>query len=196
MSSPHQVARGIVSGLHRDLAVDDPLAPGSRLQLSDVVATDAALDAQISGGPLLNVAGQVVGLSFAASYQGRSLPLAVSTVGLPSEIDKMVKTGHLLLPSLGLEGLDLSPEEGALRGLPVGTLVQSVASGGPAERAGIRAGDVLLQIDDVRLDPTHPLGEVVRTRLAPSQRITVTLARGSSSTQVVLILGQEHPACS
>ncbi len=195
LSSQASVTRGIVASLHRTQEVGDPLQ-GRTVEVSDTIQTDAAIGPANAGGPLLNVGGQVVGLTIAARSAGQEVGFAVSTAGLQPEVEQMVQTGQLVVASLGLQTSDLGPEQAALRGMPVGALVRGVSAGGPAALAGLRAGDVITQLDELKLDAAHPVAQVLRTRYRPSQRVTVTYSRAGASSQVQLTLSGSHPRCA
>jgi len=76
------------------------------------------------------------------------------------------------------------------------TRLVAVDKNGPAAAAGLQPGDVITQLDDVRLDSAHPLALLLRTRFHPNQRVTVTYSRGGASTQAELTLASQHPTCS
>jgi putative serine protease PepD len=194
LSDHRSVTRGIVSALHRTATVSSPAGSGDS-QLANVIRTDAGIDPSMSGGPLLNTGGQVVGVTMAGVNQSQPVAFALSAGDLQPGIDQIVQTGQLIVPSLGAQVVDVSADEATLKGGPVGARVSGVASGGPAERAGLRTGDVIVQLDDQRLDDAHPLPQVLRSRFKPDQRVTVTYVRGSGSSQLQLTLRGEHPAC-
>jgi len=187
--------RGIISGLHRTVAVDDPVDAARTDHLSDTLRTDAAIDQSSSGGPLLNVNGQVVGVYVAATSAREPVGFAIGSNDVQPEIEQILSTGQLALPWLGLESTVLGSGDAALQGLVPGSLVRSVIAGSAAEQAGIKAGDVVTQLDSYKLDDAHPLPQVLRAQFKPSQRVTVTLWRAGSSTQVELTLGSQHPTC-
>lgn len=188
-------AKGSVSGLHRTQAATGnvPRGPSS---YSDVIQTDAAIDAGSSGGPLLNVGGQVVGVSMAGGGSASPYGFAISSGSVQSEVEQVVSTGQLVVADLGVESTDLSPEEAAIRSLPPGSLVTAITSGSPAEAAGLRVGDLLTQLDDNKLDAAHPLASVLRARYRPAQRPTVTYVRSGGTNQVEVTLRGGHPRCT
>lgn len=196
ISPRYIVSRGLVTGIHRSLSVPSPVDLASPLTLSDTIQTDVPIDSGNSGGPLLNVAGQVVGIDLAAGPAEHPTTLALSGAAVRPEVDEIVRTGQLVVPSLGAVTTDIGPYDSILRGVPQGALVRSVTAGGPAEADGIHAGDVIVQIDDAIVDGAHPLGVVLRTRFSPSQRVVVTVARGGSTTQLQLTLTGAQPQCA
>jgi S1-C subfamily serine protease len=191
----HSVARGIISAIHRDITVSDPLRPTRDLALSGTVQTTAPMTTGTSGGPLLNVAGQVVGVSVVALSGGDRVSFALSSVSIQPPLEQIVQTGQLIVPSVGATYTDLDTATAALRELPPGGLIRSVEPGGPADRAGIRPGDVVTQLNELRVDSAHPLGELLRAQLKPSQRVAVTFWHNGASSQVQLVLVGEHPSC-
>ena len=72
----------------------------------------------------------------------------------------------------------------------------AVDSTGPAAAAGLQPGDVITQLDDVKLDAAHPLRLLLRSRFHPNQRVTVTYSRASAVAQVQLTLAGQHPTCA
>ena len=194
--APHNsLTAGVVSALHHSVTVADPVSLISTRQLADTIETDAAIDAGNSGGPLLNVAGQVVGINVAATADGAPLSFAINAADVQAEVEQIIRDGQLVLPDLGVQSQGLAPQEAALRGLPAGSLVTGVATGGPAAQAGIQEGDVLLQVDEVKVDEAHPLNQVLATRFRPLQRVTVTIQRLAQQSQLEVTLGRAHPHC-
>lgn len=188
------VRRGIVSAVHRAVSVPAS-AGGGEMQLGNVIETDAAIDAPISGGPLLNSGGQVVGLTMAGISQSGPIGFAVPASDAQPEVEQIVQSGQALVASLAAQTVRVSSDEATIRGGAAGARVTGVMPGGPAERAGLKPGDVIVQLDDQRLDDAHPLAQVLRSRFKPNQKVTVTYSRGGSSSQVQLTLRGEHPAC-
>jgi S1-C subfamily serine protease len=194
VSDRHGVARGVIGALHGMVPVTVGWGPGET-QMSNVIETDTPVDAGASGAPLLNVGGQVIGLTMAAMSRGRPVSFALPAGDLQPEIEQIVQGAGLMVPSLGAGTVDVSADAAAIRGGVAGARVSTVDTGGSADRAGLRAGDVITQLDDQRLDDAHPLAQMLRTRFRPDQRVTVTYARGGSTGQVQLTLVGDHPAC-
>jgi S1-C subfamily serine protease len=102
----------------------------------------------------------------------------------------------VIVSSLGATSTDLSPELASLSGLAVGSQLVTLDKGGPAASAGLQPGDVITQLDDVKLDASHPLRLVLRSRFHANQRVTVTYSRGGASSQAQLTLTGQHPTCT
>lgn len=190
------VSRGVVTALHKRASIAGPVASASTATYADSIQTDAAIGRGGSGGPLLNAGGQVVGVSVLASVAGDPVTFALASNTVQPGVQQILQSGRLQMPGLGVQVEDLGPEDVALRGLPLGSLVLQVDRGGPADLAGIKAGDVITQLDATRVDAAHPLSLVLQTEFRPSQRIQVSYNRSSSSSQVQLTLQREHPTCA
>ncbi len=187
------VAPGYVSALHRVAEARDPLNIGHMIQFSDTIQTNVAIDDGTSGGPLLNIQSQVVGIAMVSPATLAGFGLNVADV--QDDIQQILTTGKVVVSSMGATTTDVTAEGAVLNGLPEGSQVVTVIPGGPAASAGLRAGDVITQLDDVRIDAAHPLSLLLRSRFHPNQRVTVTYSRGASSTQAELTLTAQHPSC-
>ena len=183
-----------VSAMHRLNSVKDPVNLGGSLQFSDTIQTSAPFDGGTSGGPLLNVGSQVVGIAMESDVTRAGFALNVADV--QDDVQQILQTGQVVVPSLGATTSDVSSEVAALGGVPQGSQIVSVDKGGPASGAGLKASDVITQLDDVRLDSAHPLSLLLRSRFHANQRVTVTYSRNGASTQTELTLTTQHPTCS
>lgn len=189
------VTPGYVSAMHRVTSARDPVNAGHTLEFSDTIQTDVSIDDGTAGGPLLNVSSQVVGIAMAASVT-EVAGFGLNVADIQDDVQQILSTGQVVVASLGATTGDVTPAEAALEGLPEGAQVVTVAKGGPAAAAGLQAGDVITQLDDVKLDSAHPLSLLLRSRFHTGQRVTVTYTRNGSSTQAELTLTGQHPTCS
>jgi len=187
------VTRGIVRALHLPVTIADPTAPGRSIQVSDTIQTDAAIDTDTAGGPLLNVGGQVIGV--AMQGEGTSASYGLNTADIQDDVQQILQNGQVTMPWLGATTSDLSAQMAALQKLPQGSLVQAVSAAGPAAGAGLQAGDVITALDEVQLDAAHPLALLLRSQFHIDQRVTVTYSRAGTSSQVQLTLAGQHPTC-
>jgi S1-C subfamily serine protease len=187
------VTPGYVSAMHRVVSVRDPLNAAQMLSFSDTIQTNAAIDGATAGGPLLNVQGQVIGVAMESASSGAGFGLNVADI--QDDVQQMLQTGQVAVPSVGATTTDVTPESAALSGLPEGSQVVVLDKAGPAAAAGLQAGDVITQLDDVRIDAAHPLSLLLRSRFHANQRVTVTYSRNGSSTQAELTLSARHPSC-
>ncbi len=187
------VARGIISALHRPVKVTDPVASDQSVEISDTIQTDAVIDPGTAGGPLLNVGGQVIGVSMAA--QASSGGFGLNTADIQDDVQQILSSGQLVVASMGATSAVLTQQSAALIGSREGSRLAAVDKVGPAATAGLKPDDVITQLDDITVDTAHPLPLLLRSRFHPNQRVTVTYTRGNTSTQVQLTLVGAHPAC-
>ena len=188
------ITPGHVSAMHRVASVRDPVNAARSLEFSDTIKTDAAIDDGTSGGPLLNVNSQVVGVAIGSA--GSPAGFGLNVADIQDVVQQILSSGQIVVASIGAATADVTAETAALNGLPEGTQVVTVDKTGPAATAGLKAGDVITQVDDVKIDASHPLTLLLRSRFHPNQRVTVTYTRGTSSTQAELTLASQHPTCS
>jgi len=189
------VTPGYVSSLHRPAVVTESGTQRS-VEISDTVQTTTAIGAGTAGGPLLNVGGQVVGV--AMQSEGSSAPsgFGLNVADIVDDVQQILSTGQVVVSSLGATSTDMTQQAAALAGLPEGSQLITVDKGGPADAAGLQPGDVITQLDDVKLDAAHPLRLLLRSRFRPDQRVAVTYSRAGASTQVQLTLAGQHPVCA
>ncbi len=187
------VSPGYVSAMHRVASARDPVNLGRTLQFSDTIQTNVAIDDGTSGGPLLNVSSQVVGVAMASPSELAGFGLNVADI--QDDVQQILSTGQVVVASIGATSADVTPESAVLGGIPVGAQLLAIDRGGPAALAGLQSGDVITQLDDVRIDAAHPLSLLLRSRFHANQRVTVTYTRGGSSTQAELTLVGQHPPC-
>lgn len=183
------VTTGIVSALGRSIR-----SPSGDT-LSDLIQTDAAINPGNSGGPLLNAAGQVVGINTAILADAQNVGFALSIDSITSIIDDL-QAGREVAnnrPVLGVETLDvaaLDPSVAQRFSITAtsGAFVQKVQEGSGAETAGLQAGDVIVQVDGSRIRTAADVGQVVRSK-RPGDTIEVTVEREGEETTVRATLG-------
>jgi len=187
------ITPGYVSAMHRVTSARDPVNFGHTIQFSDTIQTSVVIDDGTSGGPFLNVSSQVIGIAMASGTEPQGFGLNVADV--QDDVQQILATGQVVVASVGATTSDITPESSTLGGLPEGAQLLSVDKAGPAAAAGLQAGDVITQIDDVKVDSAHPISLLLRSRFHANERVTVTYTRGGSSTQAELTLTSQHPTC-
>jgi S1-C subfamily serine protease len=188
------ITPGYVSAMHRVASSRDPVNLGRTLQFSDTILTNAPIDGGSSGGPLLNVGSQVVGIVMESP--ATTTGFALNVADIEDDVQQILSSGQIVVASIGAATADVTPDRTVLNGIPEGSQVVSVDKAGPAGAAGLQVGDVITQLDDVRIDAAHPLSLLLRSRFHPNQRATVTYSRAATSTQAELTLSGQHPACT
>jgi S1-C subfamily serine protease len=193
MGSPlgfeNSVTEGIISGVNRQI-------PGSARQghpLVDLLQTDAAISPGNSGGALVDGSGKLVGINEAyipPSAGAVSLGFAIPAATVQDVADQLIATGHARHPYLGLTIAQVTPNIAAALHLPVnaGVLVQAVAAGGPADKAGIRPGDVITEFNGTSTPTVEDLYGALR-KTNPGDSATVQIHRGNDTRTVTLTLG-------
>jgi len=144
---------GVVSNLGRSIEEDTGVV------LNDIIQTDAAINAGNSGGPLLNTAGQVVGINVAIASNAENIGFAISTDTAIQVVQSLITEGKVIRPWLGVAVTTVTSTIQQYYNLSVnaGALITSVTSGSPADKAGLRAGDVITKVDDENISTAAEL---------------------------------------
>lgn len=142
----HTVTTGVVSGLGRGITAGS-LFEGYVERLDDVIQTDAAINPGNSGGPLLNSAGQVIGVNVAIAA-GENIGFAIPINVIKAAIENFEQTGRFTRPFLGVRYRMIGRDLALLNEVPQGAYVVEVVSGSAAEIAGIKAGDIITKFDE------------------------------------------------
>jgi 2-alkenal reductase len=184
------VTVGVVSAMGR--SVDS----GNNYQMDDMIQTDAAINHGNSGGPLVNLAGQVIGINTLvirgnAADQAEGLGFAVSANTVRAVSDQLIAQGFVARPYMGISWGLVTPDVAQNNGLAVewGIFIRSVGPGSPAEQAGIQAGDILTQMGDIPLNGNQPFINTL-LKFSVGQEVPVTLVRGSDTLTVTVRLGE------
>ena len=141
------VTLGIVSALGRTIHTQ---ASGS---FYDMIQTDAAINSGNSGGPLINLKGEVVGVNQAIVRQAEGVGFASSASAVVPVIHSLIEYGRVVRPLIGFSGQTLTPAIANQMNLNIseGVIVTSIQKSGPAYQAGIRSGDIVIKIDDLSI---------------------------------------------
>ncbi|HYM49808.1 MAG TPA: trypsin-like peptidase domain-containing protein [Candidatus Limnocylindrales bacterium] len=192
LGQQNSVTTGVISALNRSIQVPDPLT-GSTETILNAIQTDARINPGNSGGPLLNSAGQVIGINFALeqAQAGPGLGFALDGDAARDVATQLIQTGHVNQPYLGLSYQPVDETTAATYNLQVGALVTGVTPGSPADHAKIRVNDMIVQFNGQTIDDTHPLKDVLR-QSHPGDQVTVTIKRGGQTLTVQVTLGT-HP---
>lgn len=166
------VSVGVVSGLSRSITASDRM--GNVEALDQLIQTDAGINSGNSGGPLLNLAGEVVGVNVAMADGAENIGFALSSNSVKSIVESVQKTGKIVRPYLGVRYVAINEEIKEKNNLSIdyGVLVQrgagagdlAVIPGSPADKAGIMENDIILEIDGIKLTDEQSLASVIRTK--------------------------------
>ncbi|MDQ5901121.1 MAG: hypothetical protein QG600_699 [Patescibacteria group bacterium] len=144
------VTTGVISGLGRGITAGS-VYEGFIEQLDNVIQTDAAINPGNSGGPLLNSSGQVVGVNTAVSQNGQNIGFALPINTIKDSMNNFNATGQFNRPFLGVSYRMIDEELALQTALPEGAYIQTVVKDSSAEKAGVKEGDIITEIDGQKL---------------------------------------------
>ena len=178
------VTSGIISGLHREI----PGSASSSQSLVDLIQTDAAISPGNSGGAVVNGRGEVIGISEAyipPSTGAVALGFAIPAATAVKVADQLREDGTADHAFIGLGLAEITEPIANELGLPDtrGALALSVQEGGPAAKAGMRAGDVIRRLDGEEVASPEDLLAALRSK-SPGQTVTVEFRRGTETQEV------------
>ena len=142
------VTKGVISGLGRGITAGN--VTGAE-KLDDVIQVDAAINLGNSGGPLFNSSGEVIGVNVAVSSNGQSIGFALPINIVKQSVNNFRNTGEFDRSYLGVAYKIVTKQLAEANKIPVGNYVQLVVSGSPAEKAGIKEGDIIVEIDGQKI---------------------------------------------
>ncbi len=156
----NSVSVGVVSGLVRDIYARE----GFRVErLEGMIQTDAAINLGNSGGPLLNLKGEVIGINTATDVFADNIGFAIPVNQVKRSVDSVIEHGRIMVPFLGIRYMMITDSE-----LVEGAIISSedprippVEEGSPAEEAGFQEGDIITAFDDNPINMENPLWEVI-----------------------------------
>jgi serine protease Do len=182
----HTVTMGIVSAKSRAIGAGP---------YDDFIQTDASINPGNSGGPLFNARGEVIGINTAINASGQGIGFAIPSDDLRAVLPQLLDQGYVARGSLGVAVQPIDADMAKALGLAdtKGALVGDMEKGGPAEKAGIREGDVILSVAGTRVDRAQDLPRIV-ARYAPGATVVVEVSRRGSTERLDVELGRlEEP---
>ena len=190
------VTSGIISGLGRPVtAASSEL--GSRVEsLTDLLQTDAAINPGNSGGPLINMAGQVIGINTAIAADAQGIGFAIPINAARGLIRGVIANGTVAKAYVGVQYVAITPDIRTQYDLSVkqGALVRAsgnnsaVVSGSPADKAGVKDGDIITKVNDKVVGEQGGFGSLV-AEFMPGEKIELTIIRDGKERQISLTLG-------
>jgi serine protease Do len=191
------VSVGVISGLQRTITAGGAGFGSETIQ--GVIQTDAAINPGNSGGPLLNLKGEVIGINTAIVSGAQNIGFAIPINQAKRDIESVKKTGSIKAPYLGVRYLMVTEEMAKKQnlGASYGALVRGTADGpgvipdSPAAKAGVLAEDIILEVDGVRVDADHPLGNLIQ-KYSIGDTITLKVLRGKETLTLKATL-EERP---
>lgn len=177
------VTKGIVSGVNRRLVAGTRTATEV---IEGAIQTDAAINPGNSGGPLIDLRGEVVGVNTAISENAQSLGFALPINVAKQAVESVKRTGKIVRPWIGVRYVQIDKELAEQNQLPqpYGVWIQpgnassdpAIIPDSPAQKAGLKEKDVILEVNSQKLDENHSLSSVV-TRFAPGDVLELKISR-------------------
>jgi serine protease Do len=192
----HTVTMGIISAKSRTIGAGP---------YDDFIQTDASINPGNSGGPLFNLLGQVIGINTAINPNGRGIGFAIPSDALKDVLPQLVSTGHVARGRIGvgIQPVDSSMAKALGMEKAKGALVGEVEPEGPAAKAGIAEGDVIVGVEKDEVAHANELPRLV-ARHAPGTKVTLRVLRDKNVRNVDVTLdalrdngdgrGKEGPA--
>ncbi|MBI4058233.1 trypsin-like peptidase domain-containing protein [Candidatus Gottesmanbacteria bacterium] len=146
----HTVTTGVISGLGRGITTGSPFE-GFVERLDNVIQTDAAINPGNSGGPLLGSGGQVIGVNTAIASSGQNIGFAIPINVVKDALENFNQTGQFSRPFLGIKYKSIDKKLALLNDVPEGAYIVEVVSGSPAEKSGLKRGDIIININNQRI---------------------------------------------
>ncbi len=190
------VTSGIISGYGRDVTAGDETGLQASETLTDLFQTDAAINAGNSGGPLVNINGEVIGINTAVASGAQNIGFAQPINDLRGLISGILDNGQLQQPYLGVRYVSLTNDLAKEFNLKVnrgayvtsGDTEPAVVAGSPADRAGLKDKDVITKVNGVSIDDKTSLASAL-SKFKVGQQVNLTVVRNSKTITVKVSLG-------
>jgi serine protease Do len=189
------VTSGIISGTGRPVTASTSGNSSSAESLTDLLQTDAAINSGNSGGPLLNLEGQVIGINTAIAQDAQSIGFAIPISATKGMLEGLISGKGLKRAILGVQYVSITPEVKAEYKLPVskGDYItaeegRSVLKNGPADKAGIKDGDIIVAINGYKVGEVASVSSLVSEH-RPGDTVKVTVLRNGKQQTFNVTLG-------
>ncbi|MBZ4687895.1 MAG: serine protease Do [Clostridia bacterium] len=180
----HTVTAGVISAKGRPLTIDGKV-------FKNLLQTDASINPGNSGGPLLNLKGEVIGINTAINARAQGIGFAIPTETVKEVLDQLIEKGEVIRPWLGVYIQDVTPELQEYFGLSEqkGAVIASVQPGSPAEKAGLRRGDVVLEFNRQEIKTSEDLVEKIK-KCEVGQKVVLLVFRDGVTKYVTVKIGK------
>jgi serine protease Do len=189
------VTKGVISGISRRVVAGDNY--GRSEVLEDVIQTDAAINFGNSGGPLINLQGEVIGINTAISSQGQLIGFAIPINQAKQVINSVKEHGRIVRPFLGVRYMVVNKEIAAKNNLPYdyGALIikgensteLAVIPGSPANKAGLEENDIILEIEGKKITQNNSLAKEIQ-QYQPGDEINLKVYHRGEEKEITAIL--------
>ncbi|MBE3582045.1 MAG: trypsin-like peptidase domain-containing protein [Thermoanaerobacteraceae bacterium] len=181
----HTVTVGVLSAKGRPVDTQDR-------HYENLLQTDASINPGNSGGPLLNLRGEVIGINTAVKIDAQGVGFAIPSTTVQPVLNDLMTKGKISRPWLGVLLQDMTPDIAAYLGISnvQGVLIREVVSGGPAAKAGLRTGDVILQVDGQAVNSATELVKLIQQKQI-GQTIQLVIFRRGGRVNVTVTLAEK-----
>jgi len=175
------VSRGIISGLFRDISAQESLVSKEK-HLRGLIQTDAAVNPGNSGGPLINLKGEVIGINVASVLQTENIGFAIPINTAKKELTDIKKFGRIRRPFVGIKYLPINEQVKKRLNLPVSygvyilDLPDAIIKNSPADKSGLKQKDIILECNKQKITPEVSFEELLQ-EISVNQEIELTILR-------------------
>ena len=192
------VTSGIISGTGRSITATDS-SYSSYETLSDLIQTDAAINAGNSGGPLVNAAGEVIGINTATSSDGEGIGFAIPISSIKGMLSQLLETGSASRSYLGVYSITITPSVVETYDLPVSAgaylyyesgkyMNSAIQKNSPAEKAGLKNKDIITAVNGSKLGPSASLSSLIG-EYKPNDTVQLSILREGKEIAINVTLG-------
>lgn len=182
------VTTGVVSGIGRGIEASAGFG-GQAEYLEDVIQTDAALNPGNSGGPLLNLSAEVIGINVAIAVGGENIGFSIPINIAKPVVSDFEKYGRIIRPFLGVSYYVITEDIAKLQDLPQGAYIQEVVKGSGAAKAGVRVGDVITAIGGQKIIERTTLAKIIASHKV-GDKVTLSINRRGKEIAFKATLGE------
>lgn len=178
----HSMTKGIVSAIGREI---------DEINLAPFIQTDASINPGNSGGPLVNTQGQVIGVNAAIDPRGQGIGFAIPIDYVKSILPELEKDGSVRRGYVGIQMGELNDDAAEQLGLKSteGAFIIQVVPGSPAEKAGFREYDVIIEMDGQKVTSYRDVSKII-ARSAIGKELSVKVTRNNKSTSIKVTIGE------
>lgn len=188
------VTSGILSGTGRPIVASD--GRGSSEALTDLLQTDASINSGNSGGPLLNMAGQVIGINTAVASDANGIGFAIPINATKGVLNEVLASGEVQRAYIGVNFIEITPEVAREYDLSVnrGAFIfneknSAVISGSPADKAGVKDEDIIQKVNDKTVGEHGGFSSLIG-QYRVGDKVTLTILRDGKTIKLEATLGK------
>lgn len=182
------VTTGVVSGLGRKVVAGDPFS-GAAESLDNLIQTDAAINPGNSGGPLLNSAGQVIGVNVATTEGAQNIGFAIPINSVKQIVEEFSTKGLVSRPFLGISYRFISKDVAILNEVPQGAFIQEIVEDSPAEKAGLESGDIITKIDGQTVTADNIISQAIQKKKT-GESLSLEVWSNGQTRNITVTLGE------